>query len=95
MTDFATDTVPERWQEKCEQMLREYAAFAAAYADSGDEMVPTLQEWFEEICFAEQRTAEFTKEDVQAVGHLVGQLLKFEPGSRATARDLLASPWFR
>ncbi|EPE05772.1 serine protein kinase [Ophiostoma piceae UAMH 11346] len=70
--------------------------FAAAYADSGDEKVPTLQEWFEEIYFDEQRTAEFTKEDVQAVGHhLVGQLLKFEPGSWATARDLLASPWFR
>ena len=97
MTEYVKDTVPERWQEQCEQNLKEYAAFAAAYAtgEEGDAKVQTLQEMFEQIYFDGPRTAKFRKKDVRAIGKLVAQLLKFEPGSRATARDLLDDPWFQ
>lgn len=92
MTEFATDALPGRWQKHWERMQKELAS--SPLAASNGEKGPTLQEWLAEVYFDEHRTAGFTTEDMQQVGKLVGQLLKFQPGSRATARDVLNSPWF-
>lgn len=86
MIEFSTDGLPDQWQEKWRAM--EKGTF-------DDDAPCTLQGWLEEVYFDEDRRFEFTKQDITKVCELVGRMLKFEPSSRATPKDILDDSWFQ
>lgn len=86
MIEFAADDLPNRWQEKWQAMGK---------SPSSQDSACTLQEWLEEVYFDEDKRSEFTKRDIAKLGELIGQLLVFEPISRAAARQILDDPWFK
>lgn len=85
MLVFDADGIPPRWQAKWKAMEENLPH---------DDQPYTLQEWLEEVYFDDDRTPEFTAEDIAQVGELVSRMLKFEPSRRATAHDILTSAWF-
>ncbi|KAH8194093.1 hypothetical protein TruAng_011743 [Truncatella angustata] len=85
MMEFATDSLPSRWQMKWQAMQGNLLCDDHSY---------TLQEWLEEVYFDNNKQAEFTREDIAKVGKLIGRMLKFEPSFRATASDALSDTWF-
>ncbi|KAH6646076.1 kinase-like domain-containing protein [Truncatella angustata] len=46
------------------------------------------------VYFDENKCPEFTKSDIDIISNLIGQMLKFDPTSRALANDILDNPWF-
>ena len=86
MMEFATDSLPSRWQTKWQAMQGDLLCDDSDY---------TFQEWLEEVYFDDNKQAEFTKEDITQVGKLIGRMLKFEPSLRATASDVLSDAWFK
>lgn len=85
MKEFCEDEMPDLWLKKWQEMNG---------TKSSDDQPRTLQEWLEEVYFDADRDAEFTKQDIIRVGHLVSRMLKFKPSSRAQAKEILADPWF-
>lgn len=54
----------------------------------------TLQEWLEQMYFDDVKRVDFTRRDIAKVGELVRRMLRFEPGERALAREILEDAWF-
>ena len=52
----------------------------------------SLHEWLEEFYFDGDYKETMSREDVVRLGEVIGCLLRFEPASRALARDLLNDP---
>lgn len=87
MRGVASDDLPERWQATWEKM---YAEDDIAREGTGH----NLQEWLEEVYFGGPQRPDLTREDIERLGQIVGRLLHFEPSARASARQILESPWF-
>lgn len=88
MIEFSTDDLPDRWEAKWQTMLKK--------PPHDEDYSPcTLQEWLEEVYFDTERRCELTKQDVAKIGELVRRLLRFEPASRSSAKDIANDPWFR
>lgn len=85
MREMASDALPTRWEDLFETMNT-----GSAEETSG----PSLQEWLEEMYFDGERKETLSREDVVQLGRIIGRLLRFEPSSRASARDILDDPWF-
>ncbi|KAJ9203259.1 hypothetical protein DTO164E3_2730 [Paecilomyces variotii] len=85
MRETASDALPERWQEAWKTMDDK-----AATEESG----PSLQEWLEDMYFDGERKEDLTKEDIAKLAQIIGKLLRFEPSTRASAREILGDPWF-
>ncbi|KAK9237325.1 kinase-like domain-containing protein [Lipomyces kononenkoae] len=86
MREMASDAVPERWQDSYKTTDDRI---------TGETSGPALQEWLEEIYFDGERGEDLTKQDIVKPGQIIGRLLRFEPSSRASAREILNDPWFR
>lgn len=56
---------------------------------------PSLKEWLEEMYFDGERKETLSREEIVQQGEIIGRLLRFEPSSRASAREMLNDPWFR
>jgi len=84
---MASDDLPERWQKMWDTM------------NVGEDTITEsagspLQEWLEEVYFDGRRSPDLTREDIARLGHIIGLLLRFEPSTRASARQVLDDPWF-
>ncbi|KAK9234916.1 CMGC/SRPK protein kinase [Lipomyces kononenkoae] len=86
MREMASDALPERWQDSYKTMDDRII---------GEISGPALQEWLEEMYFDGERNEDLTKEDIVRLGQIIGRLLRFEPSTRASAREILNDPWFR
>ncbi|PYI06038.1 serine protein kinase [Aspergillus sclerotiicarbonarius CBS 121057] len=86
MQEMASDTLPTRWHGKWKKMDNGRTAETPG---------PALQEWLEEMYFDGERKEDLTREDVSKLGRILGRLLRFEPYSRASAREILDDPWFK
>lgn len=70
-------------------------SFDAMPSESTEEIPgPSFQEWLEEMYFDSDRKETLSREDIVQLGEIIGRLLRFEPSSRASARDILDDPWF-
>ena len=85
MQEMASDTIPKRWRDSTGIFDGEFIA-----EPSGS----TLQEWLEEMYFDGERKEDLTKEDIVKLGQIIRRLLRFEPSSRASVKDILDDPWF-
>jgi hypothetical protein len=85
MQDMASDALPERWQNTWRTMHDNSAAEITG---------STLQEWLEDMYFDGERNEDLTKEDIVRLGQIIGKLLRFEPSTRVSAREILNDPWF-
>ncbi|KKA16432.1 Uncharacterized protein T310_9975, partial [Rasamsonia emersonii CBS 393.64] len=85
MREMATDALPERWQDLWKTMDDKAAAEISG---------PALQEWLEDMYFDGERNEDLTKGDIAKLGQIIGKLLRFEPSTRASAREILNDPWF-
>lgn len=85
MREMASDALPERWQEAWKTMDDK-----AATKESG----PSLQQWLEDMYFDGERKEDLTKEDIAKLAQIIGKLLRFEPSTRASAKEILDDPWF-
>ena len=54
-----------------------------------------LQQWLEEVYFDGEVQADFSREDIQSLGRVIGKLLRLEPAERASAKEILEDPWFQ
>ncbi|KAL1858582.1 hypothetical protein Plec18167_003547 [Paecilomyces lecythidis] len=86
MLEMTSDELPKRWQAPWETMSQNITI---------DTSGPNLQEWLEEMYFDGERKEDLTREDIIKLGKIIGKLLRFEPYSRASAREILDDPWFR
>jgi len=85
--ELSTDKLPNRWQEKWQVMTKT--------KEIHDNPPTTLLEWLEEAYyFHENKVEEFTKQDLATICEFVSQMLKFEPGARASPSDILNKSWF-
>ncbi|KAI9035636.1 protein kinase [Aspergillus affinis] len=87
MLEIANDDLPERWQGIWDTM------------NAGDNEITestglNLQEWLEEVYFDCALRPDLTREDIARLGQIIGRLLRFEPSTRASAREVLDDPWF-
>lgn len=87
MREMASDDLPERWQRIWETMN---VGGGGTTGNTG----PSLQEWLEEVYFEDQENPDLTGEDITRLGQIIGKLLRFEPATRAPARQVLDDPWF-
>lgn len=55
----------------------------------------TLQDWLEETYFDEDKKQDLTRQDIKTLGRIVARMLRFEPSTRASAREILDDPWLR
>ncbi|KAL4912910.1 kinase-like domain-containing protein [Aspergillus aurantiobrunneus] len=85
MQEMAGDALPERWQNSWRTMDDKPVTQTSG---------PTLQEWLEEMYFGGERKEDLTKEDIVQLGQIIRKLLRFEPSTRASAREILNHPWF-
>ncbi|KJZ74896.1 hypothetical protein HIM_05805 [Hirsutella minnesotensis 3608] len=85
MMELATDELPSRWQDKYRVIKQDIPRDDESY---------TLLQWLEEVYFDHNKQAEFSRKDIQRLSRLIERMLKFEPSLRATAKDILADPWF-
>lgn len=84
MREMTSDTLPTRWTDSFEAMNGGSAAEIPG---------PTMQEWLEEMYFDGERKETLTKEDIAKLGQIIGRLLRFEPSTRVSAREILNDPW--
>lgn len=82
MQEMASDTVPVRWRDSPEYLDSEVSGY-------------TLQQWLDESYFDGERKEDLTRDDIVKLGQIIGRLLRFEPSSRASAREILNDDWFR
>lgn len=85
MQEMISDTLPERWQNEWNAMKGEVSG----------EIGGTLQDWLEETYFDEDKKQDLTRQDIKTLGRIVARMLRFEPSTRASAREILNDPWFR
>ena len=85
MQEMISDTLPERWQNE----------WNAIKGEVSGEIGGTLQDWLEETYFDEDKKQDLTTQDIKMLGGIVARMLRFEPSTRAPARDILNDPWFR
>ncbi|KAF2223277.1 kinase-like domain-containing protein [Elsinoe ampelina] len=78
------DDFPDQWQEKRRQIERQAPESPSS----------TLQQWLNVVYFESEDKADFSRSEIEQVGHIIARLMKFEPGNRASADDILQDPWF-
>ncbi|KAH7041490.1 serine protein kinase [Microdochium trichocladiopsis] len=89
--------LPPRWQDNWHAML------STGNSNVGDYLDWTLDKWLEETYsfHAPETTSAtttedlFSKNDFADICRLMRKLMKFEPGERAEAIEILEDPWFR
>ncbi|KAI0115513.1 kinase-like domain-containing protein [Nemania sp. FL0031] len=89
MMEFCGE-VPDRWRGKLYRM-------GIRRAESTSNPPYMLLEWLEKILsltFNDNKVAQFTRQDLVKVCELVAGLMKFEPSSRASAKEIMNDPWF-
>lgn len=86
MLEMCSDGLPERWQ---------HSWYAMDSRAPGEKSGYTLQEWLEEMYYNGERNEDLTREDILKVGELVRGMLRLEPSTRTSARDILQDPWFK
>ncbi|TQS33330.1 hypothetical protein Golomagni_06330 [Golovinomyces magnicellulatus] len=86
MLETASDELPELWHQKWRTMDSTW---------TGEKKKNTFQEWLEKMYFDGERKEELTREEIVKVGALVQKLLRFQPSTRASAKEILQDPWFR
>ncbi|PLB46017.1 kinase-like protein [Aspergillus steynii IBT 23096] len=86
MQEITNEMLPERWMGAWEAMRG---------GDTMEDSGPGLQEWLEKMYFDGERKADLAKEDIVKLGHIIQRLLRFEPSSRASVKEILNDPWFR
>lgn len=87
MMEFCGDELPDRWREKLDAM-------GMGRTGSTSDTPCTLLDWLEDIYFDDNKVSEFTRQDIARVCELVTRMLKFEPSSRASAKEITDHPWF-
>ncbi|KAF2766562.1 kinase-like protein [Teratosphaeria nubilosa] len=87
MLGSTQDVLPERWE----------AAWQAMRPPPADvEDCLSLQELLEEIYFDDGNLRkDLSRDDIRELGRLIKLMLRLEPAARASAREILESPWFR
>ena len=85
MLERTSDGLPERWQKQWRAMDS---------ASPGDHSGYTLQGWLEELYFDGERNEDLTRGVIVKVGELVGSMLRLEPSSRASVKEIVQDPWF-
>ncbi|PSK34543.1 Protein kinase dsk1 [Elsinoe australis] len=78
------DEFPERWAGKRRALEEQMAESRAS----------SLREWLGLLYFDSEEGVAFSKDEVERVGGLVERLLRFEPGERASAEEILDDEWF-
>jgi serine/threonine-protein kinase SRPK3 len=86
MHGATSDELPERWLQKWNSMDRTGTEEESAY---------DLQKWLEETYFDGDRREDLTRDEIGQLGVLLRRLLRFEPSTRASAREIAQDPWFR
>ncbi|KAI0966139.1 kinase-like domain-containing protein [Xylaria arbuscula] len=87
MMEFCGDELPDRWREKLD-------AVGVGRTGSISNAPCTLLNWLEDIYFDDNKMSEFTRQDIARVCELVTRMLKFEPSSRASAKEIISDLWF-
>ncbi|KAJ5513374.1 hypothetical protein N7463_002926, partial [Penicillium fimorum] len=87
MQEMISDPLPVRWEDTWLEMRKEISP-------SSDPEIK-LQEWLEELYFMSDRKAELSEDDIVQLGGIIGKLLRFEPSTRASAKEIFNDPWFR
>lgn len=87
MMEFCGDELPDRWREKLD-------AVGVGRTGSISNAPCTLLDWLEDIYFDDNKMSEFTRQDIARVCELVTRMLKFEPSSRASAKEIISDLWF-
>ncbi|KAI0879378.1 kinase-like domain-containing protein [Hypoxylon argillaceum] len=87
MMEFCGDELPDRWREKLDAM-------GMGRTGSTSDTPCTLLDWLEDIYFDDNKVSEFTRQDIARVCELVTRMLKLEPSSRASAKEITDHPWF-
>ena len=85
MQEMISDTLPERWQNEWNAMKGEPLGGIGGI----------LQDWLEETYFDEDKKQDLTRQDIKTLGRIVARMLRFEPSTRASAREILDDPWLR
>ena len=85
MLESASDTLPERWHQKWQDMDN---------TSTDGKTESDLQQWLEQTYSDSQRDEDLSREEIAKVGALVSRLLHFEPSTRASARQILQDLWF-
>lgn len=87
MQAMASDVLPEKWQEI-------WGTMNAGDLTATESYGPSLEEWLQEVYFDRTGPHDLTKVDIVRLGQVIGRLLRFEPSTRASAREVLDDPWF-
>jgi serine/threonine protein kinase len=85
MMDLTSDAPPKRWK---------YHWLATEAASMSDSEGHTLQSWLDKVYFDKRKCQDLSQEGIEKVGEILKRLLVFEPGSKASAADVLRDPWF-
>ncbi|KAG9511646.1 kinase-like protein, partial [Aureobasidium melanogenum] len=76
--------LPAEWQSSWDSMLKQ---------EPVDEMNYNLEQLLQELYFDDERAADFSRQDLTQLAHLIGKLLRYRPSTRSTAAEILSAPW--
>ncbi|KAI0502815.1 kinase-like domain-containing protein [Xylaria bambusicola] len=86
MMEFCGE-LPDRWREKLDTI-------GVGRTEPVSDAPCTLLDWLQDIYFDDNKTPGFTRQDIAKVCELVTRMLKFEPSSRASAKEITSDLWF-
>ncbi|KAL2862713.1 kinase-like domain-containing protein [Aspergillus lucknowensis] len=86
MRELASDDFPRRWQEMADTVYKKEEAETESPG-------PNLHEWLQEVYFERSITPDLDKADIERLGQIIARLLRFEPSTRASAREVLEDQW--
>lgn len=56
-----------------------------------DEMSYNLEQLLQELYLDDERAADFSRQDLTQLAHLIGKLLRYRPSTRSTAAEILSA----
>ncbi|MCJ1253632.1 hypothetical protein MMC24_001444 [Lignoscripta atroalba] len=81
-------TLPEKWKVAWKKSYDH----AGGCSEHGDPV--SLERWLEETYFDEDKKQDLSPANIQTLGALLRQMLRFNPGARPPVTELVRHPWF-
>ncbi|KAK2762319.1 hypothetical protein FQN54_001329 [Arachnomyces sp. PD_36] len=79
--------LPQRWKDQWQEMNR-------SHANDHYELM-SLEEWLRDTYFDDDKKQDLSQSDINSVGIILQQMMRFEPTARPSIGEILGNAWFR